>query len=98
LPTRARANRLADPYVWIDVYILDAQCNLGRRHGHPGIELWVDTMRQLASRTGMRELTVRSMIHGAALGNEGDAAAAVLLAADIENPVLDLILSEDGAR
>jgi len=46
----------------------------------------------------MRELTVRSMIHGAALGNEGDAAAAVLLAADIENPVLDLILPEHGAR
>ena len=95
---RARANRLADPYVWLDVYILDAQCNLGRRHGHPGTRLWADTMRQLASRNGMRELTVRSMIHGAALGNEGDAAAAVLLAADIENPVLDLILPEHGAR
>jgi len=95
---RVRANRLADPYVWLDVYILDAQCNLGRRHGHPGTKLWADTMRQLASRTGMRELTVRSMIHGAALGNEGDAAAAVLLAADIENPVLDLILPARGAR
>jgi tetratricopeptide (TPR) repeat protein len=89
---RARANRLADPYVWLDVYILDAQCSLGRRHAHPGTKLWADTMRQLASRTGMRELIVRSMIHGAALGNEGDAATAALLAADIENPVLDLIL------
>ena len=26
---RRRANRLADPYVWLDGYILDAQCTLG---------------------------------------------------------------------
>jgi tetratricopeptide (TPR) repeat protein len=95
---RARCNRLADPYVWLDVYILDAQCDLGQRHGHPRTKLWADTMRQLASRTGMRELTVRSMIHGAALGNEGDADAAALLAADIENPVLHHKLPARVAR
>jgi hypothetical protein len=44
---RARCNRLADPYVWLDVDILDAQCDLGRRHGHPRTNLWADTMRQL---------------------------------------------------
>jgi hypothetical protein len=33
---RTRTNRLADPYVWLDAYILDAQCELGRRHGHRG--------------------------------------------------------------
>jgi hypothetical protein len=93
---RTRCNRLADPYVWLDVYILDAQCDLGRRHGHPDTKLWVDTMRKLASRTGMRELTVRSMIHGASLGYEGDADAAALLAADIDNPVLDLLLGPGG--
>lgn len=90
---RARCNRLADPYVWLDVYILDAQCQLGTRHGHPDTRHWVDTMRRLASRTGMRELTVRSMLHGAALGDEGDAVAATLLAADIDNPVLTALLS-----
>lgn len=95
---RARCNRLADPYVWLDIYILDAQCDLGRRHRHPDAKLWADTMRQLASRTGMRELTVRSLIHGAALGNEGDADAAVLLAADIENPVLYRKLPARAAR
>ena len=35
LDARARCNRLADPYVWLDVHILDALCELGRRHGHP---------------------------------------------------------------
>jgi hypothetical protein len=41
----------------------------------------------------MRELTVRSMLHGAALGDEGDAVAATLLAADIDNPVLTALLT-----
>jgi DNA-binding SARP family transcriptional activator len=85
---RARCNRLADPYVWLDVYILDALCTLGRRHAHPSTATWVDEMRTLASRHGMRELVVRAMLHGAALGDEGDAAAAGLLAADIDNPAL----------
>jgi len=40
----------------------------------------------------MRELTVRAMVHGAALGRPGDAEAAALLAADLDNPVLgDLV-------
>ena len=40
----------------------------------------------------MRELTVRSLLHGAALGDEGDAAAAGTLAADIDNPELQALL------
>ena len=81
---RARCNRLADPYVWLDGYILDAQCELGLRHSHPGTRAWVETMQTLASRTGMRDLTIRSLLHGEALGNQGDAAAAAILAAELE--------------
>jgi tetratricopeptide (TPR) repeat protein len=94
----ARANRLADPYVWLDGYILDAQCELGRRHHHPDTTAWVETMRNLASRSGMRELTLRSLLHGAALGRDGDAAAAVMLAAEIEtSPVCDLACRVAGS-
>ena len=89
---RTRCNRLADPYVWLDAYILDAQCELGRRYGHTDTKLWVDTLRELASRTGMRELTVRSFLHGAALGNDGDADAGALLASDIENAALGQLI------
>jgi hypothetical protein len=32
----------------------------------------------------MRELVLHSLLHGAALGNEGDDAAAAMLAAEIE--------------
>jgi DNA-binding SARP family transcriptional activator len=80
---RARCHRLADPYVWLDAYILDAQCELGRRHGHPDTKAWVETMRTLTSRTGMKGLELRSLLHGAALGSAGDAAAAALLAAEL---------------
>jgi tetratricopeptide (TPR) repeat protein len=70
---RRRACRLADPYVWLDGYILDAQCGLGRRYGHPDVASWVESLRALASRTGMKEFAHRSLIHGAALGNVADA-------------------------
>ncbi|MDP9240914.1 MAG: SARP family transcriptional regulator [Actinomycetota bacterium] len=95
---RTRCNRFADSYVWLDGYILDAQCRLGIRHRHADTRCWVETMRELASRTGMRELTVRSLLHGAALGNARDAAAAALLAADIESPSLDALLRSGTAR
>jgi DNA-binding SARP family transcriptional activator len=90
---RARNNRLADPYVWLDGYILDAQCDLGRRHGHMNTELWVEALKELAARTGMRELLLRAMLHGAGVGNDGDAIAAHLLAEGIENPALARLLS-----
>jgi DNA-binding SARP family transcriptional activator len=80
---QARAGRLADPYVWLDGYILDAQCELGRRHGHPDTGAWVETLRNLACRSGMREFTLRSLQHGAALGRAGDDAAAAVLAEEI---------------
>lgn len=85
---RRRCRRLADPYVWLDAYILDAQCELGRRHDHPDVTTWIDTLRDLASRTGMKEMTVRSLLHSAALGSEQAAEAAALLAADLDNPML----------
>jgi hypothetical protein len=75
---RGRLNRLADPYVWLDCHVLDAQCELGRRHGHPDTAGWVAAMQELAARTGMRDFAIRSLRHGAALGNEGDAVVAAL--------------------
>jgi hypothetical protein len=88
LDARARTTRLTDSYVWLDVHILDALCDLGRRHADPRTASWVEDMHDRASRTGMRELTVRAMLHGAALGDPGDAAMAAILAAEIENPLL----------
>jgi hypothetical protein len=88
LDARARSTRLADPYRWLDVHILDALCQLGVRHGHAETGGWVEEMRDRASQSGMRELTVRAMLHSAALGDRGDAEAAAMLAGDIDNPEL----------
>jgi hypothetical protein len=92
LDARARSKRLADPYVWLEAHILDALCVLGRRHGHPGSRRWADDMRELTSRTGMRELSVRALLHSAALGESGAATAAALLAGDVDNPALHALL------
>ena len=61
------------------------------QHGHPETIAWIETMQELTSRTGMRELMVRSLMHGAALNRDGDAAAAALLAADLEGPLPHLL-------
>jgi hypothetical protein len=53
---------------------------------------WVATMQELASRTGMRELAARALLHGAALGNDGDSVAAGLLATEVQNPALQRLL------
>ncbi len=92
LDARTRSNRVTDPYVWLDAHILDALCTLGRRHCHPQTAHWVAAMRELAARTGMRELTVRALVHSAALGDAGDAAAAEMLAPDVDNDVLQALV------
>ena len=98
LDARARTNRLADPYVWLDVHILDALCEIGRRHDHPLTATWSDSMLDRSSRTGMRELTVRAMLHVAASGVRGDAEAAAMLAADIDNPLLPPLVAATATR
>jgi hypothetical protein len=37
-------------------------------HAHPHTGTWVETMQDLTARTGMKDLTLRSLRHGAALG------------------------------
>jgi len=96
-----RSTRLADPYVWLAAYILDTRCDIGRRHGHPDTAVWVARMQELTSRTGMRELSVRSLLHGAAIGRDGDWLAATLLAPKVENPQLQELvnhLDSDATR
>jgi hypothetical protein len=45
---------LADPYVWLEGYILDALCELGRAHGHPQPKEWTEALEVLTDRTRMR--------------------------------------------
>jgi DNA-binding SARP family transcriptional activator len=90
---RSRCTRLADPYVWLDVYILDALCTLGLRYHHPDTDDWIEAMSEQASRTGMRELLVRALLHKASRGHGGAAETAALLAAAVDNPRLQFLIS-----
>jgi DNA-binding SARP family transcriptional activator len=54
IDAHARCTRLADPYVWLEGYILDALCELGRSHAHPKTETWIDALEVLTDRTRMR--------------------------------------------
>lgn len=89
LDARERCRRLADPYVWLDAYILDVLCDLGVQHGHAMTASWIAAMNELTARTGMTELRVRALRHAAASGAAGAAEAAGLLAANIDNPRLN---------
>ncbi|WP_353813999.1 BTAD domain-containing putative transcriptional regulator [Agromyces sp. SYSU T00266] len=54
IDAHARCRRLADPYVWLEGYILAALCELGRAHGHPQTQEWTDALGVLTDRTRMR--------------------------------------------
>lgn len=88
LDTFGRSGRLPDAYLWGRGYVLDALCGLGVSQRLPLARKWVDDLMGIATRSGMRELVVRAHLHRAALGDSDSAAAAVLFAREIENPML----------
>ena len=88
----ARCVRLPDAYLWGKAYALDALCGLAVAQAMPPALGWIDELQTLAARSGMRELSVRSHLHRAALDDGGASrAAARLLAREIDNPVLHAI-------
>lgn len=95
---RLRCNRLSDTYVWLDVYILDAQCRLGLAHDHPQTRAWVDAMNESASRTGMREHLARSLLHRQALGDPESGFLAQMLIEEMDNPLLRQMGQGPGHR
>jgi hypothetical protein len=87
----ARCMRLPDAYLWGKGYALDVLCGLGVTHALPQASAWIDDLQQVAARGGMRELSVRSHLHRAALGDVPSASAARVLARDIDNPALHVL-------
>jgi hypothetical protein len=83
-----RCVRLPDAYLWDKGYALDALCGLAIANRMPQAPAWIDELQTLAARSGMRELTVRSLLHRAALGDRESGVAAQLLACEIDNPCL----------
>jgi len=90
--TIARCVRLPDAYLWGKGYALDVLCHLAVEQGLPQASAWIDELHNLAARSGMRELTARSHLHRAALGDSASRAAAQLLACEIDNPALSALV------
>jgi hypothetical protein len=88
----ARSARLPDAYLWSKAYALDAVCALATTQNMPEATVWINELQAIAARSGMRELTVRALMHRASLGDSPSAQAARLLAEDIHNPALRLML------
>jgi DNA-binding SARP family transcriptional activator len=94
--TLARCVRLPDAYLWGKAHVLDALCAVAAAQRLPGLGAWIDTWLALAASTGMREMVVRAHRQRAALGHADSAAAAALLAVEIDNPAL-VVPDADGA-
>jgi DNA-binding SARP family transcriptional activator len=85
----ARADRVADPYVWVKGHCLDALAAHAIRHGREAEAAGaICELEALAARCDMRELLVRAAMHSARLGNRAALDALYPLAEAIENPAL----------
>ena len=90
----ARSSRLPDGYLWAKAYALEALCGLAISEKLPEATLWIDDLQTIAARSGMRELTVRALMHQAALGDGASGRAARLLVDEIASPRLHALIKE----
>ncbi|MEO8024059.1 BTAD domain-containing putative transcriptional regulator [Polaromonas sp.] len=88
---------LPDAYLWGKGHALDALCDLAVTQARSQASAWINELQNLAARSGMRELTVRAYLHRQTLGDNASGAAARLLAQQIDNPALH-VLVESGLR
>jgi DNA-binding SARP family transcriptional activator len=88
IEARHRCVRLPDAYLWVEAYCLDALCALAIEQRCVDAAHWIDDLEALATRTGMRELVARAYAHRGNLGDRAAAAAARVLAAEVDNPAL----------
>jgi len=91
-----RAVRVADPYVWVHAYCLEALAAVAIADAAPDAREHVAQLERLAARGDMRELVVRAALHRAALGDPGSVASARLLGEAIDNAVLHAELAAAG--
>jgi ATP/maltotriose-dependent transcriptional regulator MalT len=92
----ARAVRVADPYVWMHAYCLEALAGVAIADAAPDARERVAELELLAAHGDMRELVVRAALHRARLGDRSGVESARLLSEAIENPALHAELAAAG--
>lgn len=90
----SRSTRLPDGYLWGKAYALESLCDLAVSNKMAQAPVWIEELQTLAARSGMRDLTVRALLHRSALGDFESGAAAQLLAADIQSPSLRNVVKD----
>ena len=63
---------------------------------HDAAARWIDDLLSLADRAGMREMSVRAYLHQRDLGDGSAIDAARALAAPVDNPHLNAMVSSEG--
>ena len=89
-----RAVRVADPYVWMHAWCLEALADVAIADAAPDAGDCLARLERLAARGDMRELVVRAALHRARLGDPSGLESARLLGEAIDNPALHAELAE----
>ncbi len=84
----ARAVRVADPYLWVHAYCLEALAGVALDAGANDARETVEALERVAARCDMRELVVRAARHRKRLGDSTGIEAVGPLLAAIDNPAL----------
>jgi tetratricopeptide (TPR) repeat protein len=88
---RARCTRVPDRYVWVQGHVLDTAIAVELDAGGDASAM-IRSLGALAARCGLRELSVRCLVHRARVGEAGALESAQLIAREIDNPALaDLV-------
>jgi tetratricopeptide (TPR) repeat protein len=82
------SRRLPDTHAWVEGYCLEALCDFAVERSLPQASAWVRELEELASRHGMRELTLRALLHQARLGQDGASESARVLMETVDNRAL----------
>lgn len=94
---RTRCMRIADSYLWVHAYCLDALCSVAAEHRPREAAAWISDLETVAARTGMGEMLVRAHLHRASLGESGAIETAALFAARIDNPAVQRMVAARAA-
>lgn len=90
---RQRAGRVACAYIWVKAYALAALAGAAVEADNRRADEWISDLGSLAARTGMREFAVRASLLRQARGEPDAHEAALVLAAEVENPALEVELA-----
>lgn len=95
---RESAARTTDCYVWVEAYALEALAGVAVRARSTRAPEWVEDLRSLAARTGMREMAVRAYMYRFELGDRSALDGARVMAAEIENPALTAAVEAEAVE